>query len=107
MALWSQPLVAGTKRRMEAAISHLRGEDLIIELSADHYLLLMPHTGEDGAELLLARLREILGPHPTGATLWLPDGEDMTLKSALTRVGKAFTQASREKSPLIWNPARD
>lgn len=106
MALWSQPLVAGIKRRMEAAVSHLRGEDLIIELSADHYLLLMPHTGEDGAELLLARLREVLGPHPTGATLWPPDGEDMTLKSALTRVGKAFTQASREKSPLIWNPAR-
>lgn len=106
LALWSQPMVAGTKERMEAAVSHLRGEDLIIELSADQYLLLMPHTGEDGAEILLARLREILGSHPTGATLWPPDGEDMTMKSALTRAGKAFTHASREGSPLIWNPAR-
>lgn len=103
LALWSQPMATGTKGRLAAAAAHLRGEDLIIELSADQYLLIMPHTGVEGAEILIARLRELLGQHPTGATLWHPDGDDMTLKSALTRAAKAFTDATRDGAPLIWN----
>lgn len=102
LALWSQPLVPGTKGRLNAAASHLRGEDLLVELSTDQYLLLLPHTSDTGAEVLFTRLRDILGNHPTGATLWLPDGKDMTLKSALRRVAKAFTEANREGSPLSW-----
>ena len=106
LMLWSQPMVPGTKGRLGAAASKLRGEDLLIELSADQYLLIMPHTREAGAEILMARLRDTLGPHPAGATLWLPDSKDMTLKSALTRVGKAFTDACREGSELVWNLAK-
>jgi GGDEF domain-containing protein len=105
LALWSQPLVPGTKGRLTSAAGHLRGEDLLVELSTDQYLLLMPHTSDTGAEVLLTRLRDLLGNHPTGATLWLPDGKDMTLKSALRRVAKAFTVANREGSPLIWGHA--
>ncbi len=103
LALWSQPMVAGTKGRLAAAAGHLRGEDLLVELSADQYLLLLPHTGETGAEVLLTRLRETVGHHPTGAALWLPDGKDMTMKSALRRAAKAFTDANREGLPLLWN----
>lgn len=103
LALWSQSMVAGTKGRLATAARMLRGEDLLVELSSDQYLLLMPHTSDSGAEVLLARLREIVGHHPTGATLWLPDGKDMTLKSALQRVAKAFTDANRDGSALIWN----
>lgn len=106
LALWSQPLQTGTKGRLGAAVSQLRGEDLLLELSTDQYLLVMPHTAETGAEILLARVREALGTHPTGATLWLPDSKDMTLKSALTRVAKAFTEANREQVPLVWNLPR-
>ncbi len=105
LALWSQPLVTGTKGRLAAAGGHLRGEDLLVELSADQYLLLLPHTSSDGAEVLLQRLREALGAHPTGATLWLPDGKDMTLKSALHRVAKAFTEANRQGLDLVWSHA--
>lgn len=103
LMLWSQPMVAGTKGRLGAAAAHLRGEDLIIELSTDQYLLVMPHTTEEGAEVLWSRLCEILGQHPAGATLWFPNEKDMTLKSALTRAGKAFTEASRDGSALHWN----
>ncbi|HEY3399589.1 MAG TPA: GAF domain-containing protein [Geothrix sp.] len=106
LALWSQPMVTGTKGRLAAAAAHLRGEDLLIELSVDQYLLIMPHTSEEGAEVLLERLRGILGQHPTGATLWFPDENDMTLKSALTRAGKGFTAANRSGKPLVWNPDR-
>ena len=103
IALWSQPMVAGTKGRLAAVAGHLRGEDLLVELSSDQYLLLLPHTSDSGAEVLLTRVRETVGPHPTGAALWLPDGKDMTMKSALRRVAKAFTDANREGLPLLWN----
>jgi GGDEF domain-containing protein len=103
LALWSQPMVAGTKGRLGAASAHLRGEDLLVELSSDQYLLVMPHTSETGAEILLNRLRENLGLHPTGATMWLADGKDMTMKSALRRVAKAFTEANREHFALRWS----
>ena len=103
LALWSQPLVPGTLGRLAAIAGHLRGGDLLVELSSDQYLLLLPNTLVAGAELLLARLHENSGNHPTGATLWLPDGKDMTMKSALRRAAKAFTDANREGSPLLWN----
>lgn len=103
LALWSQPMAPGVKGRLAATSGHLRGEDLLVELSADQYLLLLPHATDSGAEVLLARLRETMGSHPTGATVWLPDGKDMTLKSALKRVAKAFTDANRERSMIVWN----
>jgi hypothetical protein len=105
LALWSQPMVPGTKGKLGSTSTHLRGEDLLIELSTDQYLLLMPHTEQTGAELLLSRLQERLGQHPTGLTLWRHDLDDMTLRSALMRVSKAFSDASRERLPLVWNLA--
>lgn len=103
LALWSQPMVPGTKGKLAAAAAHLRGEDLLLELSADQYLLMLPHTADTGADVLLDRLQQSLGLHPTGATLWLPDGKDMTMKSALSRAAKAFTDANREGLARVWN----
>lgn len=106
LVLWSQPMGPGIKGRLNAITAHLRGEDLLIELSADQYLLLMPHTSEEGAEILWARLCETLGPHAAGATLWLPDGKDMTLSSALKRAAKAFAGAGHGGSGLHWSRTR-
>ncbi|WP_306589930.1 GAF domain-containing protein [Geothrix sp. 21YS21S-4] len=105
VALWSQPMAAGTRTLLTGAAAHLRGEDLLIELSTDQYLLVMPHTDREGAEVLLARLRKSLGLHPTGAAVWLPEGDDMTFRSALTRVGRAFTEAVRQGVSVVWAPA--
>ena len=102
LVLWSQPMVTGTKGRLAAASEALRGEDLMVELSADQYLLLMPHTSDTGAATLWERLQETLGPHPGGATLWLPDGHDMTMKSALKRAAEAFTHAQSKAKGLVW-----
>ena len=102
MALWTKPLAPGTKGGLSIISSRLRGQDLLVELSTDQYLLLMPNTTEPGASLLLERLRDQLGPRPIGATVWPSDGKDMTLKSALRRVAKAFTDANREGSDLVW-----
>lgn len=103
LALWSQPMQVDTRRGFAKAMGLLRGEDLLVELSADQYLLVLPHTSEVGLASLLGRLQETLGVHPTGATLWFPDGEDMTLGSALRRAGKAFTEAHRGGSALVWD----
>ena len=102
LVLWSQPLVHGTKGRLENALRALRGEDLMVELSTDQYLLLMPHTSDAGAAVLWSRLQKKLGSHPAGATLWLPDGHDMTLKSALKRAAEAFTHAHSKGADLVW-----
>jgi GGDEF domain-containing protein len=102
LVLWSQPMVSDTKKRLTAACSSLRGEDLMVELSTDQYLLVMPRTSEEGASVLWERLKEILGDHPAGATMWLPVGQDMTLKSALKRVAEAFTHACSRGTNLSW-----
>ncbi len=102
LALWSQPMERGLKGRLQTLAETLRGEDLLVEHSSDHYLLLMPHTAPDGAEMLLARARAALGTHPAGATLWQPDGEDLALEGALHRVAGALARAREEGRDLLW-----
>ena len=102
LALWSQPMLPGTRGRLARAAALLRGEDLLAEVSRDQYLLLLPQTSEAGASALLDRLREVLGSHPTGATLWFPTDGDLTLGGALRRASTAFATACRQEHPLVW-----
>lgn len=102
LVLWSQPMLPGTKKLLASAVSSLRGEDLMVELSADRYLLVMPRTSDTGAGVLWQRLKETLGEHAAGATMWLPVGQDMTLKSALERVDAAFVRARSKGTKVVW-----
>lgn len=102
LALWSQPMQPGTRGKLAMAAAQLRGEDLLAELSRDQYLLLLPQTSEAGAQVLLNRLREVLGAHPTGATLWFPTDGDLTLGAALRRASSAFATACRQERSLVW-----
>lgn len=102
LTLWTQPMERGLKARMEAVSDALRGEDLLVELASDQYLLLMPHTSPDGAATLLARVRESLGTHPAGGTLWDPQGEDLSLRDALKRASRAMAEARNKGLPLVW-----
>ncbi len=102
LALWNQPMERGFKSRLAGVSSALRGEDLLVELDPDRYLLLMPHTTPEGADVLLARVREQLGPHPVGATLWQPTDEDLYLRDALLRASHALAEARRKGVPTAW-----
>ena len=102
LALWTQPMEKGLKVRMQAISDALRGEDLLVELAADQYLLLMPHTAPEGAGTLLARVRAALGTHPAGGTLWDPQGEDLSLREALRRASRALAEARDQGLPLVW-----
>lgn len=106
LVLWSQPMERGLKARMQALSDALRGEDLLVEAATDQYLLLMPHTTPDGAGILLARVREALGTHPAGGTLWDPKDEDLALRQALHRAHRAMTEARNQGAPLVWHMAQ-
>ena len=63
----------------------------------------MPHTTPDGGEILLARVRESLGVHPAGGTLWDPQGEDLALREALQQAHRALAEARAQGVPLVWH----
>ncbi len=103
LALWSQPMERGLKSRLQALAEALRGEDLLVEFSTDHYLLLMPHTTPEGAEVLLARIWEQVGDHPAGATCWRPGDEDLSLQGALRRASTALEEAKGGGRFVVWH----
>ncbi len=82
-----------TVQRLRDIAAALRGEDLLVDLGEGEVLLLLPHTGLEGAQILLDRIRETLGSIPMGATLWEPlhpvDGEDLAIQQAVLRASEA------------------
>jgi GGDEF domain-containing protein len=82
-----------TKQNLRDIAAALRGEDLLVDLDGEQALLLLPHTGIEGAQILLERIRSVLGPVPMGATLWQPlhpvDSEDLAIQQALLRASGA------------------
>ena len=90
---WRVSLDPTTKQNLREIAAALRGEDLLVDLGGIEVLLLLPHTGIEGAQILLERIRAVLGPIPMGATLWQPlhpvDNEDLTIQQALLRASEA------------------
>lgn len=82
-----------TRQSLREIAAALRGEDLLVDLDGEQALLLLPHTGIEGAQILLERIRSVLGPVPMGATLWQPlhpvDSEDLAIQQALLRASEA------------------
>jgi hypothetical protein len=104
LVLWSQPMERGLKTRLQSVSAALRGEDLLVELSPDHYLLLLPRTTITGAQVLMARIWGQLGMHLAGATLWQPGDEDLTMRQALHRASRALAEARSHAEPLLsWS----
>lgn len=110
VARWFLPLGPETRRALREVADALRGEDLLVDLGHDEFLLLLPRTGILGAEILLERIRAKIGPIPMGATLWHPlhktDRDDLALQQAGQRVVEALQRSrkrgSSEKGDLIW-----
>jgi len=110
MVRWSLPLKPETRRQLREVADALRGEDLLVDLGREEFLLLLPRTGILGAEILLERIRTKIGPIPMGATLWHPlhktDRDDLALQQASQRAIEALARSRRrgseEKGDLIW-----
>jgi hypothetical protein len=107
---WSLPTRPESQRVLREIADALRGEDLLVDLGHDDYLLLLPRTGILGAEILLERIRVKIGPIPMGATLWHPlhktDRDDLSIQHATKRaidgLQKSRKRGSDEKGDLIW-----
>jgi len=95
---WQIPEDEEGRSQLREISNSLRGEDLLMDLGED-CLLLLPGSDLEGAQILLERIRSVLGPIPMGATLWQPqhpvDRDDLFLQQALLRTSEAL-KYSRE-----------
>jgi len=111
VALWTVPPSPETHDRLRTIADRARGEDLLVDLGRDTYAMLLPRATPQGAEVILERVRDQLGPLPIGATLWQPgnpaDAEDLTLRNALRRAMAALRRC-RQLGPqggrrAVWD----
>ena len=90
---WRVTMDLETKQNLREIGAALRGEDLLVDLGDETVLLLLPHTDTEGTQILLERIRAVLGPIPMGATLWQPlhpvDSGDLAIQQALLRASEA------------------
>lgn len=108
---WRMPLNKETKRSLQDISDALRGEDLLVDLGREEFLLLLPRTAQEGAQILLDRIRLRLGAVAMGATLWNPmhkaDRNDLVLRNAIKRaaLGLARSQelASGQGAQIVWD----
>lgn len=91
VAWWRLP---GSPEVLQTFARHLRGEDLLVDLGGDAFLLLLPRTAAQKAVPLLEQLRARIGPLPMGATLWHPGGpDDPHLRQAQKRAKAAYARS--------------
>jgi len=108
---WQMPLNRESKRALQEISDALRGEDLLVDLGREEFLLLLPRTAQDGAQILLDRIRLKIGSVPMGATLWNPihksDRNDLVLRNAIKRallgLQRSHELASGGASAVIWD----
>lgn len=74
----------------------LRGDDLLVEVAHGRFLLLLPQTPMEGAQIILDRVLRELGHPAMGATLWQPDKDDLLLHAGQRRAELARQEAARE-----------
>jgi GGDEF domain-containing protein len=102
LALWEwrddRPSVAVIQRVAQS----LRGDDVMVELAPHRFLLLLPQTLQQGAQVLLERIYPELGSPPMGITLWLPERDDLLLNAAMRRAEQARQEALQQQRGLQW-----
>lgn len=110
VALCHMVLNRSSRARLLEVADLARGEDLLVDMGHDTFLVLLPRTTVEGAEIFLARMRDRLGPVPMGGTLWHPlcpaDFLDSTLRPALGRAAEALkrvrTRPPNQGGPTEW-----
>ncbi|NTV72652.1 MAG: GAF domain-containing protein [Holophaga sp.] len=94
---WKTPLNRDTRKALREISDQARGEDLLVDMGKEVFLLLLPRTSLDGAEFLVQRVRAKFGPVPVGTALWDPadpaDRDDFTIREALRRAMEGLNPA--------------
>lgn len=101
MVMWQLPRSVGRLAMLTAISDSLRGEDILVDMSHDRFLLLLPHTPQGGAEILVERIREKTGPLAMGGTFWETELDDLRLHMAIQRCETAMTESSEGRGCLL------
>ncbi len=101
VVLWHWPSSPRRHKVLNDISLALRGEDLLVDLSHDRFLLLLPHTPQGGAEILIDRIREDMGEIAMGGTFWETELDDVQLHMAQHRCELAL-QESLKKTDLAF-----
>lgn len=96
MVLWHWPESPRRRKVLNDISSSLRGEDLLVDLGQDRFLLLLPHTPQSGAENLIGRIREEMGEIAMGGTFWETELDDVQLQMAHRRCGMALAESLKK-----------
>ncbi len=105
---WRMPLDREVKHALQEISEALRGEDLLVDLGREEFLLLLPRTAQKGAQILLDRILLRLGPMAMGATLWSPihkaDRDDLVLTHGIRRAALALQRSQELGAPeVVWD----
>jgi GGDEF domain-containing protein len=102
LAIWEWTGRVPEAEAIRTVAKSLRGDDLLVELSARRFLLLLPQTLQEGAQFLLDRIWPELGNPPMGVTLWLPERDDLMLGAALRRAEQARQESLLGPGGIRW-----
>lgn len=105
VVIWRMSLSGSARKRLTEVAAALRGEDLLVDLGREEFLMLLPRTPVEGTNILLGRMREQLGEIPMGATMWDPEADDVHIRKALARCEKArFASQGEVRWVLLGEP---
>jgi hypothetical protein len=94
LVLWHVAPTRDTRKGLRELSDQARGEDLLVDMGKDTFLLLLPRTPLDGASIVVDRIRAKLGDVPVGVTVWDPadptDRDDLMIRGAMLRVQNAL-----------------
>ena len=96
VVLWHWPESPRRRKVLSDISASLRGEDLLVDISHDRFLLLLPHTPQNGAEVLIDRIREDMGEIAMGGTFWETELDDVQLTMAQHRCELALKESLKK-----------
>ncbi len=97
VVLWHWPESPRRRKVLNDISSSLRGEDLLVDVSHDRFLLLLPYTPQSGAEILIDRIREAMGEIAMGGTFWETELDDVQLHMAQRRCEMALKESLKKQ----------
>ena len=103
VVLWHWPESPRRRKVLKDISEALRGEDLLVDIGRDRFLLLLPHTHQSGAQILIGRVRERMGEIAMGGTFWETELDDTQLRMALQRCESALNESLKKPDQaLTW-----
>lgn len=97
LVLWRATPSRETRKGLREIADQARGEDLLVDMGKETFLLLLPRTTPAGAQFLVGRVRALFGAIPVGVALWDPedprDRDDLTIRGALARAQESLKTA--------------